>query len=213
MLTYDEVGLRFRHEIARMAVEDAIPVHRRGRLHAAVLAALRAASSHDDARMAYHAEGAADRAAVLDYAPRAARAAAELASHREAVAQYERALRFATGSEAASLAALYDGLASEAGLVDRWQTSADARQAALALWRQADDPVREGDTLRLLTRALWRLCRGAEAVAAAEQALSVLEPLPPTRELAWAYANLAGQRMLVGVRRRDRAGPQGADIG
>ena len=196
VLTFDQTGLRFRHEIARLAVEQAILPQRRGRLHADVLAALRAAGSDDEARMAYHAEGAADRCAVLAYAPRAARKAAELGAHREAAAQYERALRFASGEDAASTARLYDALAYEDSLIDRWQGAADASQHALILWQRAGDRVREGDTLRLMSRAMWRLCRGAEAMAAAQSALEVLAPLPASPELAYAYANLATQRML-----------------
>jgi Response regulator containing a CheY-like receiver domain and an HTH DNA-binding domain len=39
------------------------------------------------------------------------------------------------------------------------------------------------------------LCRGEEANRAVTQALEVLEPLGPSSELAWAYANLASRRM------------------
>ena len=39
---------------------------------------------------------------------------------------------------------------------------------------------------------MWRLCRGAEAMSAAEAAVAVLEPLAPSAELAWAYARLGG---------------------
>ena len=47
-------------------------------------------------RLAHHAEAAGDGAAVLRYAPAAGRArAASLGAHREAAAQYGRALRFA----------------------------------------------------------------------------------------------------------------------
>jgi DNA-binding CsgD family transcriptional regulator/tetratricopeptide (TPR) repeat protein len=165
-------------------------------MHAALLTALRASGSADDARAAYHAEGAGDADVVLEVAPRAARRAASLAAHREAAAQFQRALRFAAGRPAAQVAELYDGLATQLSLVDRWQESADARLAALPLWRAAGNRVREGDGLRRLSRALWRLCRGAEADAAAHEALAVLEPLPPGPELAWAYANLAAASML-----------------
>jgi DNA-binding CsgD family transcriptional regulator/tetratricopeptide (TPR) repeat protein len=112
------------------------------------------------------------------------------------VAQYERALRYAEVADPAFVASLYDRLGSEGSLVDRWQESADARRKALALWRQVGDPLREGNTLRLLSRTMWRLCEGAEAVSFAERALEVLRDLPPGSELAWAYANLAHQRML-----------------
>jgi DNA-binding CsgD family transcriptional regulator/tetratricopeptide (TPR) repeat protein len=41
------------------------------------------------------------------------------------------------------------------------------------------------------------LCRGAAALAAAESALSLLEPAGPTVELAWAQANLANRLLLI----------------
>lgn len=195
LLAGDSAWLRFRHEIARLAVEQAVAAHRRGAIHARILAALEAAGCDDDARMAFHAEGAGDALAALRYATAAARRAAELASHREAAAQYERALRFADGTDPAMAAGLYDGLGYEAGLLDRWQDAADAAGHALALWRQAGDRLREGVTLLHLSRTMWRLCRGHEAAAAAEAAVAILEPLGPSTELARAYADLAGQRM------------------
>src|SRR4051794_17912587 len=76
-------GFRFRHEIARRAVEEALPAHRRTELHQSVLNLLIDTGNQDDARMAHHAEVAGDSAAVLEYAPRAARAAAGLGAHRE----------------------------------------------------------------------------------------------------------------------------------
>ena len=139
---------------------------------------------------------------MLRLAPQAARRAAELAAHREAAAQYRRALRFAADAGLRDRAALYDGLAMELSLVDGWQDAADAGERALALWREAGDRLREGDTLRRLSRTMWRLCRGKESAAAAQGALDVLEPLGPSIELARAYANLASQRMLDGDKRR-----------
>ena len=91
--------LRFRHEIARLAVAQAVPARRRAAVHVRILAGLGLLGCGDDARMAFHAEAAADRSAVLHHAPRAAHHAAELASHREAAAQFERALRFAADAD------------------------------------------------------------------------------------------------------------------
>ena len=99
LLAADGGWLRFRHEIARLAVEQAIPARRRAAIHGQILAALRSSGSQDEAQMAFHAEEADDVAAVLRYAPAAARRAAALASHREAVAQFERALRFAADTD------------------------------------------------------------------------------------------------------------------
>jgi DNA-binding CsgD family transcriptional regulator/tetratricopeptide (TPR) repeat protein len=190
--------LRFRHEIARLAVEQTIAAHRRVPIHARILEALRRLDSQDDAGMAYHAEASQDGPAVRHHAQRAAQRAAELASHREAAAQYERVLRFSSGAEPATVAGLHCAYAVELSLVDRWQDAADAYERALVLWRESGDRLREGDTLRRLSRAMWRLCRGEEASAASAAALATLEPLGPSTELAWAYANLASQRMFSG---------------
>jgi DNA-binding CsgD family transcriptional regulator/tetratricopeptide (TPR) repeat protein len=191
-------GLRFRHEIARLAVEQAIPAHRRVAIHGRILAALRASGPQDDAKLAFHAEGAGDAAAVLRHAPAAARRAAELASHREAAAQLERALRFAAQAGDTVRAGLYDDLAVELALLDRAAEAAEIGQRALDLWRAAGDRLREGDTMRRLSCTLWHLCRGEDAEEAADHAVDVLESLPPGVELAQAYANLATQHMVRG---------------
>src|SRR5438034_1248852 len=131
LLVGDGAWVRFRHEIARLAVAHAVAGHRGQVIHGLVLAALRSLGCDDDARMAFHAEAAGDGAAVLRYAATAARRAARLASHREAAAQLERALRFTDGAEPATVAGLYDGFAYEASLLDHWQQAADARERAL----------------------------------------------------------------------------------
>jgi DNA-binding CsgD family transcriptional regulator/tetratricopeptide (TPR) repeat protein len=195
LLAEDGGWLRFRHEIARLAVEHAIPAHRRSAVHARILAALGLLGCDDGARMAFHAEAAGDRSAVLHHAPRAARQAAELGSHREAAAQFERALRCGAGADLDVTAGLYGGLGFELLLVGRYQGAVDADEQAVTLWRQADDRLREGDTLRHLSFALQQLGRGHDSVAAAEAAVTVLDPLGPTVELARAYARLASTRM------------------
>jgi DNA-binding CsgD family transcriptional regulator len=195
LLTGDGAGLSFRHEIVRRAVEGAIPPLRSGRIHARILGALRARAGDDDARLAFHAEAAGDGPEVLRYAPAAARRATALGAHREAAAQFERALRFSGGLDPVAAAGLYDGLAAELGLLDRWQDAADALEQALGRWRQAGDRRSEGAALRRLSRTMWRLCRGREALAAAEAAVSLLEPLGPSAELAWAYTNLGSRRL------------------
>ena len=195
LLAEDGGWLRFRHEIARLAVQQAVALHRRADIHARVLAALGSLGCGDDARLAFHAEGAGNGPAVLHHAPRAARQAAELGSHREAAAQFERALGCAADADLAVAAGLYGGLAYELMLIGRFQGAVEAGEQALRLWRQAGDRVREGGTLCNLSNALERLGRSPDSVTAAEAAVAVLEPLGPGTELAWAYARLASTRM------------------
>lgn len=183
--------IAFRHDLVRLAVDGAVPAARSARLHAMVLAALTARGTDDHARLGHHAEAAHDAPAVLVHAPAAARVATALAAHREAMAHYARALRFAHAADTRTVAELYDGLADEAAMVDRWQESAEARDQALALWRELDEPLRIGDGLRKQMLAFWRLCRGEESAASAREAVVVLEALPPGPELGWAWSSLS----------------------
>ncbi|MER7273030.1 LuxR C-terminal-related transcriptional regulator [Dactylosporangium sp. NPDC000244] len=192
LLTGDGAGLRFRHELARLAVEQAVPPHRTAPAHAAVLAALQRLGSGDDASLAHHAEAAGDRAAALHHAVRAARAAAGLRSHREAAAQYHRAVR-ADGNDPE----LLDALAFELSMIDAWAGVAEAAERGRVLWRAAGNGLREGNALRMRSAAGVSLCRGEEALADAEAAIAVLEPLGPSGELALAYGHLAKHHMLA----------------
>lgn len=188
-------AVRFRHEITRLAVEQQLPVHRRAPVHAGVLAALLEQGCTDDARLAYHAEGADDGVAVLVHAPRAARRAADLASRREAVAQYERALRYRELAAPMAVARLYSGLGEQAALLDRWELAAEASHRALALWRELGETLRVGDTLRRLSSAMIKLCQGEASFRHVREAIEVLQPLGPSTELARAYSQLAGMLM------------------
>ena len=195
LLIDEGAGLRFRHEIARLTIAQEISAYRQAEIHAEILSALLVNGSRDDARMAFHAEGAGDEEAVVRHASLAARRAVDLGSHREATAQYERALRWSARAAPSALAELYTGLAEEATLSDRQQTAADADEQALRLWRLLDDRRHEGESLQHYSLTLKHLCRGDEAVGAAVEAIKTLEPLGETRELARAYATLAAIRM------------------
>jgi DNA-binding CsgD family transcriptional regulator/tetratricopeptide (TPR) repeat protein len=191
-------SLRFRHEIARLAVADAVPPHRRAELHRSTLAVLLDDGCDDSALLAYHAEGASDGPAVLVHAPAAARLASGMNAHRDAGAQYERALRFADDADDRTRAELSDAFSLELSLVDRWEQATEAGIQALDLWRGIGDPLREGNALRLLSRAMLRMCRGDEATASASEAVAVLQPLGATPELARALAFLGAVRAEYG---------------
>jgi hypothetical protein len=81
MLTSHGTGVAFRHELARLAIEESLTPVRRIGLHRRALEALASPpdGSVDLARLAHHAEAAADAAAVQRYAPAAAVQAARSA--------------------------------------------------------------------------------------------------------------------------------------
>jgi DNA-binding CsgD family transcriptional regulator/tetratricopeptide (TPR) repeat protein len=81
----------FRHELARRAVEGALPVTERMRLHQTVLDALLADGRADLARVVHHAVGAGDDAAVAAHAPEAARRACRAGAQGQGAALFEQA--------------------------------------------------------------------------------------------------------------------------
>ena len=192
MVIPDGAGLRFRHELVRMAVAAGIAPHRKMELHARLLAELEARDDADPALLAHHADGAGDAEAVLRHAPEAARRSAALGAHREAAAQYERALRHAEKP----------ARQRRRPCMRAWPTSMRCSTAGKKRNRRAGPRWRcgassatsecVGRNLRILSTTLWRLCRGTESDRAAEEAVAVLEALPPGKELAWAYGSLAG---------------------
>jgi DNA-binding CsgD family transcriptional regulator/tetratricopeptide (TPR) repeat protein len=200
LVTVHGSALTFRHELARAAIYEAISPPRRRDLHRQVLVALRARSleQQDVARLAHHAEAADDQEAVLRFAPEAGRRAASLNAHREAAAQFSRALRFAHDRPAVERAELLEACAYERFLTESGAAVLALRREALQIWRAQGDRVREGDALRWISRVLWFAGRNDEATAAAEAALAVLETVPPGRELAMALSNRAQLYMLAG---------------
>jgi DNA-binding CsgD family transcriptional regulator len=193
VLTADESGLRFRHELARLAVEEAVTLNRRVGLHAKALAALSdpPLGSPDLTRLAHHAEGAADAEAVLRIAPAAAARAASMGAHREAAAQYARALRFGDRLPLDQRAELLEHLSHQCYLTDENAEAIEAMERAVDCRRQLGETLEVGDSRRWLSQILWCPGRVAEAEHEAREAVALLEGVEPGRELAMAYANLA----------------------
>ena len=200
MLESSDGTVSFRHELARLTVEESLPSGRQLGLHRTALEALiaRRDASRDLARRAHHAEAARDEAAVLRYAPAAGAHASSVGAHREAAAQYHRALRFADGVTTQDRAQLLERYSHECYLTDQADEAIDALRRATECYRGLGDTLREGDTLRRLSNILWCPGRGREALPMALEAAGVLEQLPAGRELVDAYCNLSFLRRMAG---------------
>ena len=198
VLTGDRDGVAFRHELARLAIEEVMPIARSRRLHAALIEALLAPplGAPDPARLAHHAESAGDTAAILQHAPAAARQAATAGAHREAARQYARALRVGASLPAHERATLLEAYALEAQLTGRSADAADAWGEAASLFGIAGDHLGQGRCLAWLPRAFIGVGRNAEAEAASRSAIDVLEPLGRSAELARAYVAQGYVRMI-----------------
>lgn len=195
MVRSEDGALAFRHELARRAFEDSLSQSHRQLLHAKVFAALSARPHISAARLAHHADGARNAAAVLQFAPMAAMQAALVGSHREAAALYQVALLYAQEIAPDEHATLYELLSYECYLTGQHGRALEARRASLEIWRASGARMREGDALQWLSRLSWFVGRRADANSYAAEAVSTLESLPPSAELARAYSNCAGLDM------------------
>lgn len=197
MLTRTNGSVAFRHELARLAIEETIAPDRELTLHRAALSALEASlgGRADPARLAHHAERSADSDAVLRFATAAAARASSLGAHREAGAQYARALRFADTLPLEQQAELLEQLSNEHYLTDDFDTAIEAMERTVECYRTLGDVQKQGASLGLLARLLWCPGRTEEAAAAAHQAIGLLKKLPPGHELAMTYSQLASLYM------------------
>lgn len=188
----------FRHELVRDAILAALTPGRSRELCRHILARLRSAGIQrsDLAQLAHLAEGAHDAEAVLEFGPAAARAAAARGAHRAAVTHCRRALAFAETLPPAEHARLLDFHAEQCAIIDNLADAIAARREAVALWRAAGDRLQEGATLSSLAWPLVRSGQNAAAEEACHQAITLLEEIPPTRELAAACRMRAHLRML-----------------
>jgi DNA-binding CsgD family transcriptional regulator/tetratricopeptide (TPR) repeat protein len=186
-------GVAFRHEFARLAVEESLPPNQAAALHRKALAALAEppAGPPDPARLAHHAEAAGDAGAVLEFATAAGEVAAERGAHLQAAEQYERALRFGESLPLERRADLLSRLSTERYLADAGEPALAAGEQALACFRELGDPTGVGHQLIRLSQLLRSANRYDEAAAAASEAVALLERFPPWRELAAAYASVA----------------------
>jgi ATP/maltotriose-dependent transcriptional regulator MalT len=191
-------GIAFAHELTRMVMLEDVPVIHGIALHRRALAALERAGVGEASRLAYHAEGAADRDAVLRHASAAGHRALAAGSHREAIAQFERALRYADGLSPEARAVLLEPLSQALWVLNHLPEAYQAAAESAALRRQAGDDLATALGLSFLAEVAWRNDHGPEAWSAAREAIALAEPMGDGHELALAYATLGRLEMLNG---------------
>jgi DNA-binding CsgD family transcriptional regulator len=200
MVTASRAAVGFRHELARLAIEQRIAPHRRVKLHRQVLAALmeHGGVGVDAARLAHHAEAADDGPALLRYASTAAREAAARGAHRESVAQYEGALRYAAELDLLTRAEMYERHSEECHFINEFSGEQSSLQAAIECYRELGNQVGEGRTWRMLGHATE--CRTGDFEAGAalvRRSVEVLETAEPGLELALSYMSVASFSTVV----------------
>jgi DNA-binding CsgD family transcriptional regulator len=198
MLVEANGAVAFRHELARLAVEQAAAPDQKLRLHRETLAALRAApeATADLARLAHHAEAARDTGAVLEFAPPAGAYASQVGAHREAAAQYARALRFADVLPPAERGDLLAAHWLECYVTTQDDAAIASGREAREVWRALGDPLKEAEALASIAAVALNMGATEDAADAAREAASMLEEMPPGPHLGRVYDLIAGVSLL-----------------
>lgn len=189
--------LTFRHELTRDALLQAMPLTRRQRAHARVLALLEqrplpsegllAARAGALAVLAHHAAEADDVTALLRHGPPAGRLALRVEANREARAQVARLLPHAAELGLEEQVELLELHASACGATDRLEEAVESLRAAVRLL-QADEHRRR--RAAALVRSAWllcTLCRDEEASVALAEAGALVEQLPESTVHAFVH--------------------------
>jgi DNA-binding CsgD family transcriptional regulator/tetratricopeptide (TPR) repeat protein len=178
----------FSHELARLAVEESIPMQRRLALHRAALAALESPpdGAPDLARLAHHAQATGDPQPVLKFAPLAAAQASRVGAHREAAVHYGEALRFAELVPLQQRAMLFSARAFDLFVTVQLKEAIAAQEQALRCFRELGVRPAVGASLAFLAQLHWQVGSLPAGLATAQRALEVLEGLPGP-ELVAAY--------------------------
>lgn len=197
LLFSDGTLLRFRHEMARQAVESACAPSHAAALHGALFDVLEQHRGPALLRL-HHAERAGLGLAVQRLAPLAASEARDASAHRQAADLFALALAHGQDLAAEERAALLLAHADECVLASRFADAAASLAQAQAVQRQRSDPLAEGIVCRLWARTEWLRGDIDAGRRLAEQAVALLESAAAPRvELALAYAGMAHMHLLT----------------
>ena len=197
MLEVRADAVAFRHELARRAVEGALPRTVRLQLNARVLAALLSVERPDLSRVVHHAVEAGDDEAVVAHGPHAAREASRAGAHRQAVDVYEQVLARRRLLPAARCATLLDAYTWSLHNMHSTRQAVEAATDAVRLWEELGDDGNVALALVTLARQQWVTDQPVAARESAERAVRLVEAEGDTERHAVARLNLGAVLVLT----------------
>ncbi|MFD2573067.1 ATP-binding protein [Spirosoma soli] len=198
ILLLHEGRLQFKHELYRRTIEQSLSPLKRVALNKRILDLFRLSfeESGQIERIIHHAKNANEYELVAHYAPLAARQAASVGAHIEASKLYLSAIEYYQGADKDVLLHWYEAYAYECYLTNQIKEAIIYQGKALTIWRQKDDLVQVGNSLRFLSRLWWFEGNHAQSEHYALAAITALADQPDSSIKAMAYSNLSQLYML-----------------
>lgn len=175
LIVAGEKRLSMRHELARLAVEQAVPPAHAREIHRRVLGVLEGLPDTDPSELALHADAAGDPDAVLRHGPVAARRAARLGANRAAAAHYSSVLAHVGRSPSSMRAEALEGYGEAVANIGEAATAVSSLNAAAEVWDDLQEPVRAGRARVRSARHLWSAGHGPAAREKIDAAVAALE--------------------------------------
>lgn len=189
--------LRFRHEIARRAIEAQLSDLHRRTINQQVLNALAGVPATPAMRLFHHARQANDFMALLRLVPQAATEASQVGAHREAAEMITSVLDHPIAETLESRPELLMRLAIELYLIGRTEDALSRLDEARSRFAEAGMILEEGDCLRWISRLEYFNGNRVRAEQHAAAAVDRLSGHPAGPELAMALSNQSQLAMLA----------------
>jgi adenylate cyclase len=202
IVTEGPYSWRFKHALIQEVIYGALLMRQRKDLHRRVAEEVERNHEGDPGYLevlAEHYGQARVPEKAWRYAVLAGDLAAERVAHAEAQAHYETALNVWREADEEARLQVLTKLGLAAYFSTDFTTARTAFVEAIAGWKQLGNPRRAGETLATLSRVYWSgTGESHRAAEVTREAIELLQPLGPSRELVQAYMWSSTQHMLEG---------------
>lgn len=191
LIVAESEGFRFRHDLVRKVVSQALPSAARIDYNRRALEALRAFDDVEVSRIVHYAKEAQDSEAVVEYGLIAARQSVSAGANHEALAHYERVLALpALLTEEKRIDVIEESVWVLYNLY-RFHEAAARAHDLVRLREQQGGSAALARALIALSRTLYMVNDPIGSEKAVMTAVDLLEPLGDNSDLARAYSYLA----------------------
>jgi len=198
ILLQEQERILFKHELYRRTIESSLSPLTRVALNKKILELFLDDFERNGEveRIIHHAKNANDYDTVVQYAPIAAKAAAQVGAHTEAAKLFYTAIEYYQGIDKEKRLALYEAYAYECYLTNQIKEAIIYQGKALSIHKEGGDKDKIGDCMRFLSRLWWFDGNKRQSESYGNQAIEILQDQPSSKAKAMAFSNMSQLKML-----------------